>query len=72
MPQGSFLGDSEWVALYSEVEIGIKAAGLLRRTYRQVLAPVGGRPRRLVLGVAYDAALQELEAPQVWVPEGVA
>jgi hypothetical protein len=67
VPQGSFVGDSEWVALYSEVEIGAQAAGLLRRTYRQVLAPVGGKPRLLRLGVAYDRALQELKPPQVWV-----
>lgn len=67
VPQGSFVGDSEWVALYSEVEIGAKASGLLRRTYRQVLAPVGGKPRSLVLAVAYDSVLQELKAPQVWI-----
>jgi hypothetical protein len=66
-PEGAFVGDSEWVALYSEIELAVRPAGRLQRTYRQVLAPAGAKARSLVLSVAYDAVLQELKAPEGWI-----
>jgi len=70
VPRGAFVGDSEWVALRSEIEIEVRPLGIRRRVYRQVLAPTGGTPRSLRIGLGYDGAKQRLEPPQLWVRHG--
>ncbi len=73
VPRGGYIARSDtWIALYSEIVIAASPAGGLSRTYRQVLAPTGDKPRHLVLWLDYDEVTQTLVEPKVWIPGTVA
>lgn len=59
-------GDS-WVLLYREIAVEATAAGGFSCTTRQVLAHRGPSPRPLVLRFPYDAVVDQLVDPAVWI-----
>lgn len=72
VPTGSYIAkNDEFVALYSEVSVGVAPSGGLTRTYRQVLAPVGSKGRRLSLTMDYNEAVESLVEPKVWAPGAI-
>ncbi|HXI02095.1 MAG TPA: hypothetical protein VNI57_02855 [Candidatus Saccharimonadales bacterium] len=69
VPAGGYIAESDaWVSLRTEIELGISPQGGLVRTFREVLAPTGTKSKSLTVALQYDAAVQDLVEPAVWVP----